>query len=151
MHKFLLTIGAASLLAAASPASDPSDAMATVTRFVAAFNKGDSAAAVAECAAQTSIIDEFAPYEWHGDGACGAWLSAWGADAQQKGITNAIVTLGKPSHIDVTGDRAYIVSPANYVWKQKGKPMKETGSILAISLQKGASGWKMTGWSWAKH
>jgi ketosteroid isomerase-like protein len=151
MGKIMLAIGAAAVMAATATASDQTDVMATIDRFVVAFNKGDSAAAVAECTDQAAIIDEFAPHEWHGAGACGAWLAAWGADAQQKGITDAIVTLGKPWHVDVTGDRAYVVVPANYIWKQKGKPMKETNSILAVSLQKGAAGWKMTGWSWAKH
>jgi ketosteroid isomerase-like protein len=151
MHKILLVTLATAVLALPAPASDQSDVMAAVNRFVSAFNKGDSTAAVAECAEQAAIIDEFAPYVWHGDGACGAWLAAWAADAQQKGITDAIVTLGKPMHVDVNGDRAYVVAPANYVWKQKGKPMKETNSILALSLLKGAAGWKLTGWSWAKH
>ena len=34
---------------------------------------------------------------------------------------------------------------------KKGKPMNETGSVLTITLQKGAAGWRITGWAWAQH
>jgi hypothetical protein len=29
--------------------------------------------------------------------------------------------------------------------------MKEVGSIFTLALQKGPAGWRITGWSWAKH
>jgi hypothetical protein len=48
--------------------------LATVHKFVDAFNKGDTKAAVAACADQTSIIDEFPPHQWHGAGACASFL-----------------------------------------------------------------------------
>jgi hypothetical protein len=31
----------------------------------------------------------------------------------------------------------------------KGKPMKQSGSLVTVALQKGASGWRMTGWAWS--
>ena len=52
--------------------------------------------------------------------------------------------------MDVAGDRAYVVVPTNYAFKQKGKPVKETGSTMALALQKVASGWRIIGWAWAK-
>ena len=51
------------------------------------------------------------------------------ADAKKNGITNGIVTLGAPLHVDVTADRAYVVVPANYKFQQKGKSVQETGSL----------------------
>ena len=65
-------------------------------------------------------------------------------------MTDGVVKLGKPRHVDVTGDRAYVIVPATYMYKVKGKPAKESGSMLTIALQKGASGWLMTGWAWTK-
>ena len=62
-----------------------------------------------------------------------------------------IVTLGNPSHVDITADRAYVVIPVNYNLKQKGKPVSEVGSIITLTLQKSQSGWRITGWAWAKH
>ena len=101
------------------------------------------------CAEQTSIIDEFPPHEWHGAGACAKWAGDYESNAKKEGITDGVVTLGKPRHVDITGDRAYVVVPANYTFKQKGKAKKETNAMMALALQKGSTGWHIVGWSWA--
>jgi len=38
--------------------------------------------------------------------------------------------------VDFMADRAYVVIPANYKCKQNGKLIQETGSMLAIAVQK---------------
>jgi hypothetical protein len=124
--------------------------MTPVHQFVDGFNKGDIKTALAACAEQTSIIDEFPPHEWHGAGACSNWANDFDADAKKNGVTDGIVTLGNPRRVDITADRAYVVVPANYTFKQKGKLVKETGSMLTLVLQKGAAGWRITGWAWTK-
>ena len=91
------------------------------------------------------------PPPWHGTGACAKWASDFDADAKKNGITDGVVTLSKPSHVDITADRAYLVIPANYMYKQKGKSVSEVGSIITLTLQKVPAGWRITGWSWAKH
>ena len=131
-------------------AADKDDVMVPVRQFVEGFNKGDMKTALAACADQTSIIDEIPPHEWHGAGACSAWANDFEADAKKNGITDGVVTIGKARHIDITGDRAYVVVPANYTYKLKGKLAKEVGSTLTIALQKGGSGWRLTGWTWTK-
>jgi len=140
------------LLAAPAPAlaADRDDVMGPVKQFVDGFNKGDVKSALAACAEQTSIIDDFPPHEWHGPNACESWANDFGAVAKKEGITDSVVTLGKPRHVDVAGDRAYVVVPATYVYKLKGKAVKETGSTMTLALQKGAKGWQITGWAWAK-
>ena len=125
--------------------------MSTVNQFVDSFNKGDVTTAVAACADEAQIIDEFAPYSWHGAGACSKWANDYDADAKKNGITEGVVVLSKPKHVDVTGEVAYVVVPANYTYKQNGKAVKETDSMLTVVLQKGAAGWRMTAWSWAKN
>jgi len=149
--KLVLALAAAATLVGASYTPDQDAALKTVKDFVAAFNAGDTLAIKNTCAAETVIIDEFAPHEWHGANACMRWVNDWSADAEKNKITDAVVTLDKPWHVDVTGNVAYIVAPANYTFKTKGKTVKERGSVIAISLAKGDAGWKMTGWSWAKH
>jgi ketosteroid isomerase-like protein len=139
------------LAAAPAVATDQADVMAPIYQFIDGFNKGDVKSAVAACADQASIIDEFAPYEWHGAGACSQWAAAFDADAKKNGITPGAVTLGKPRHVDVTGDNAYVVVPTDYAFKQKGKAVKEKGSTLTVALQKGAAGWRITAWTWSKH
>jgi hypothetical protein len=146
-------IGLVAVLLVTGPvvASDKSEVMAPVHQFVDGFNKGDTKSAAAACTDEMSIIDEFAPHEWHGAGALSRWMADYEADAKKNGITNSVVTLSKPRHVDVTGDRAYVVVPTDYAFKVNGKPVKEHGSIMAISLQKVGSDWRITGWAWAKH
>lgn len=73
------------------------------------------------------------------------------SDARKNGITDGVVVIGTPTHVDINGDRAYVVGPANYSYKKAGAPVKEVGSIFTLSLQKAATGWRITGWAWAKH
>lgn len=152
-HLLKISLALAVTVVAALPAAatDKTDVVATVNKFVDSFNKGDMKAMAATCADQASIIDEFPPYEWHGAGACAKWTEAYDADAKKNGITDGSVTIGTPRHVDVTADRAYVVVGANYKFKQNGKPVQETGSTLTIALQKTDGTWRMTGWAWAKH
>lgn len=157
MHKILVSVAVGVLVAGSSiasgqaAASGQAEVMAPVRQFVDAFNEGDMKAAVAACVDATSIIDEFPPHEWHGAGACQRWMNDYDADSKKSGITDGIVTLGTPLHVDVTADRAYIVIPTGYAFKRKGKPEKETGSMFTFALHKGAAGWRIVGWSWAKN
>jgi hypothetical protein len=150
MRRIFLVLALSVVAAGPALADDKTDVMAVVNGFTDAFNKGDVKSAVAACADQTSIIDEFPPYEWHGEGACAKWAEDFDADAKKRGITNGVVTLGKPRHLDVAGDRAYVVLPAEYVFKQKEKDVRQKGSTLAVALQKGAAGWRIVAWTWAK-
>jgi hypothetical protein len=150
MNRIAIGLLFAALAAGPAIAAEKDDVMLPIRQFVDGFNKGDVKSAVAACAEQTSIIDEFPPHEWHGAGACQTWANDFDADAKKNGITDGKVTLGKPRHIDVAGDRAYVAVPTTFAYKLKGKPTKETGSMLTISLQKGPAGWRMTGWAWTK-
>jgi ketosteroid isomerase-like protein len=150
MRSALVALAVIGMTGTAS-ASDQTDVMAVVNQFLDGFNKGDSKAAIATCAAEVAIIDEFPPYVWQGGTACTDWVDDFAADAKQNGITNPVVTLGKPKHVDVVGDRAYLVIPANFKFKVKGKPASETGSIFTVTLRKWPTGWRITGWAWAKN
>ena len=150
MHKIIVAFAIA-LLTAPALASDKTDVMAVVHQFNDSLNKGDVKSALATCASPVSIIDEFPPHEWQGATACADWANAFETSNKQNGITDAIATIGKPWHVDITGDRAYVVVPAKFTYKQHGKRVTESGSILTVALQKGADGWRMTGWAWAKH
>jgi ketosteroid isomerase-like protein len=146
-----LFIAGLSPVSAQTPSSPEAAVMAVANQFLDGFNKGDEKAMLAAGSDQMSIIDEFPPHEWHGAGSFAKWLADYDIDAKRNGITDAFVTFGKASHVDVTGDDAYIVLSADYAFKRNGKPEAETGSILTISLHKGPDGWRMTGWAWAKH
>lgn len=134
----------------AAEKTDKADVIAVVKQLVDSANKGDTKTFLALSADELSIIDEFAPHEWHGPGACAKWLADYDADNQKKGITDVIIGTGKPRHVDLTGDRAYVVIPGWYTYKQNGKPKKQSGATWTLALQKGKDGWRVTGWSWAK-
>ena len=147
----MIVLAVAVLATGTLVASEQADVMQTVNQLLDAFNKGDAKAAVAVCTDQMCIIDEFPPYEWHGAGTCSKWLADYDADAKKNGITDGVVTIGKPHHVDATADRAYVVVPANYTYKQQGKTIKENGSIWTLTLQQTDAGWRIIGWAWAKH
>jgi ketosteroid isomerase-like protein len=149
MHKILVSLVLALLVAGPVAASDKTDIIAVVHQFADGINKGDVKSAVATCAEQTSIIDDFAPHEWHGSGACAKWWSDFDASDKAAGITEVLVTLGKARHVDITGDRAYVVNPASLTYKEKGKAIRQTGSVWTVALHKDASGWHITGWAWS--
>ena len=134
--------------AAAAHAASPPGPTATVSEFINSFNKGDAKAAEATHTADAVIIDEFAPHRWVGPGAFQAWSAALDKDGKAKGQSNQHVGLGKADRVLVDGDSAYVVVPATYTYKEKGKPIVETAH-MAFSLAKGADGWKINGWTWA--
>ena len=145
MHKTLVALAVVLCAAGQTSESAKTAVMATVHQFVDSFNKGDTKTAAAACADQASIIDEFPPHEWHGAGACAKWMGDYDANAKKDGITDGIVTLSEPWHVDVTADRV------NYTFKANGKPTKETASIITLALRKVPAGWRITGWAWSKH
>ena len=143
--------GPDAVFAASTAASEQNAVMATVHQFIDGINREDMKAAAAACASPASIVDDFPPHAWQGPTACADWATAFEADNKKSAITGVTVTLGKPWHVDVTGDRAYVVVPANDKYKQNGKPATESGSIFTVALKKFAAGWRITGWAWAQH
>ena len=127
-------------------ASEKTDAMAPVHQFVDDFNKGDFKSAIAACADTASVIDDFPPHAWQGSG-CKEWADSFEAITKQAGITEARITLGTPRHIDVTGDRAYVVVRVSLAYKVKDKP-KSLPGLFTAAIHKEASGWHITGWAW---
>ena len=151
MRTLMVAFALIALTVAPAVASDQTDVMATMNRFNDGMNKGDTTTAFATCASPSSIVDEFPPYGWQGATACADWANDFDAYNKKNGITDPIATLGKPRHVDVTGDRAYVVVPATYTFKLKGKKVTESGSTLTAALQKSAAGWVITGWAWSKN
>jgi hypothetical protein len=143
------TVVAFGMSAAAGAATATSEVMVPVRAFIDSFNKGDMKAA----AAQTSpdgmlIIDEVAPYSWSGTKAFDTWGKALDDSDKAAGNTGDLVTDGKPVNVQINADRAYVVVPAVYTFKQKDVAMKETAQ-MAVTLQRGKTGRLITGFAWA--
>lgn len=140
------------VLAAGAPSSTwAADAqlMAPIQKFIDSFNKGDAAGAAATHSATDDlvIIDEVAPFVWHGANAFSTWAGDLEADSQKNGITDQMVTI-KPATREVTdGKQAYVIVPAVYTFKQKGVAMSESSQMTFV-LKKAAAGWLIHGWTW---
>ena len=149
MYRIWMALTAGILLAGPA-AADKTDVMSVVHHWAAAFNKGDMQSMAATCADQASIIDDFPPHVWTGAAACAKWASDFQDFVKTTGSSDPAVTVGKPWHVDVTADLAYVVAPTSYTFKQKGTPVQQ-GGVVTIALQKGSTGWQVIGWAWADH
>lgn len=129
-------------------ASDKTDAMAVVHKWVDSFNKGDGNTGASYCADGALIIDDFAPHVWQGPGACASWYKDYEAFTAKEQATAASVALGKTRHLDIDSGYAYLVVPTILKYTKAGRPVMERG-IVTMSLKKGGSGWQITGWAWA--
>jgi hypothetical protein len=105
------------------------------------------AAATHAADAGLAIIDEVPPYAWHGPQAFQAWSAALDGDAKKRGITEPGVTIGAPTRVLVDGDRAYVIVPAVYNFKQRGAAMREAAQMTFV-LTKRAGAWLIHGWAW---
>ena len=137
--------------AGAASGSQQDRIMATARQFINGVNSGNLASSVAACASPAWIIDDFPPHEWQGPTACADWARAFQQSAKEADITDNNITLAAPWHIDVTGDRAYVVIPTRYTYKQQGKSMVENGSIFTMVMRRLPAGWRISSWAWAEH
>jgi ketosteroid isomerase-like protein len=149
VRRIISSLILAACVAGPALASDKTDIMATIHQYVDGLNKNDTKSGISACADEAVIIDDFPPHVWAGAGACAKWASDFDAMAKQTQLSETAVTLGKPRHLDVTGDRAYVVIPTGFTYTEAGKALQETGSIWTFSLHKTAAGWRITGWAWA--
>jgi hypothetical protein len=133
----------------ASAQNTDAELIAPIQKFVDSFNKGDmvGAAATHAAGADLAIVDEVPPYQWLGAKALQAWAADLDSDAKKQGITEPSVALSKPTRIEKTSDRAYVVVPAVYTFKLRGTPMREAAQ-MTFALRRGASGWLIHAWTW---
>lgn len=151
-RRFALPLMIVLAVASNSPsaiASDKTDVVATVDRYLNNLDPGKIQTAVAMCDAEVSILDEFPPHAWHGPTACADWWNGLLAYNEKRGITDGDAKLGKTWTVDITGDRAYFVAPMTYTYKQNGKSVKETASF-AVALKHTQTGWRITSWAYSK-
>jgi len=144
-----LSITVIAWTAGTARAADKADVMAVVHHYVDALSKGQADSTPVLCTDSAVIIDDFPPHVWSGAGTCANWVKDFTAYLTAAQISDAVATLGKPRHVDVTRDRAYVVVPASFAYKLKGKPMRDVGATWTFALQKQPGGWRITGWAWS--
>ena len=146
--RYGFTMAMLGALCTATPALAKDAAVeAPILTFVEAFNKGDVVTAAATMVDKVTIADEVAPFHWRGKDAFASWGKDYDIDAKAKGITDPSVTIAAPTREIVTATAAYVIVPATYRFKQKGVKMVEVAQ-MTFTLEKGAGGWKINGWTW---
>jgi len=126
------------------------DPLSTVTQYIDRFNEGDVKAMAAFCASPMSILDGMPPHTWHSPTATQDWHRDVLAEGERVGVGEYFVTLGDPWHVNVTGDRAYVVVPASMKFKVRGREVIQSGSVFTVALRKLPEGWRLIAWAWAK-
>lgn len=147
--KFVL-FACAALIAVSAVASDNTDALAPVHRFIEGMNKGDMKTVAAAFADEVSIVDDLAPYHWQGKGATDQWVATMGDAMQKGGTTDFVMKLGKPSYFQISGELAYAVIPSSFTYKIKGKKISGSNTMTLV-MRKGTDGWRMTAFAAAAH
>lgn len=132
--------------AAQAQTTDP-QVMAPITKFMETFNKGDVAGAAATHAGDVVIVDEVPPFEWRGQGAFQGWAGDLAAYDKKNGISDEHVAIGKATRTEVDGDRAYVIAPAVYTYKQGGAAMRASAQ-MTFALKKESAGWLIQSWTW---
>ncbi len=148
MKFWSLMLALVALFAAPLAAARDAAVEAPIYGLMAAFNKGDIAAAKAVHVAAPTIVDNVAPFYWSGPAGFDTWLGDLGKSEAAAGKSGGVVWFGDPVDESVAGDHAYVVTPCSYTFKQNGKTMREAG-FIAFVLVKTAGGWKIASWSWS--
>jgi ketosteroid isomerase-like protein len=148
MQKIIISLVLALLASGTVSASERTDVLAVVDKWLDSFNSGDAKTMISVCTDDAIILDDFSPHVWQGSGACAGWYKDYGAFIQKNAIAEPKVTLGKNKHLDVDAGYAYLVAPTTYAFNKDGKPTKEAG-LVTMTLHKTATGWRVTGWAWA--
>jgi ketosteroid isomerase-like protein len=148
MQRLIVGFICAIIWCVSAAAASPNDEVtAQVKLFIDSFNKGDVKAAQATHTEKgVVIIDEVAPYLWQGHDSFKNWLGDLDKHDKARGITDGKVTLGAATRVEIEGDRAYVVVPSAYTFKQKGVAMKEAAQ-MTFALRKAPAGWKINGWT----
>jgi len=143
-----LAVALAAVPFSAALASEEVQVLGVVNQFSEDFSKNDMKAAIPLCSDQVVIIDDFAPHTWQGATACADWWTAFVADNEKSGIAGGIVKLGKPWHVSITGDHAYVAYPLTYTFKHNGTQTISQG-VWTFALQKLAGSWRIAGLAFA--
>jgi hypothetical protein len=77
-------------------------------------------------------------------------LPAYAKTFQTAGSTEFSAGISARDSTIGTADRAYVVAPADFRFKENGKDGSDLGALFTVALQKGQAGWRITGWAWSR-
>lgn len=137
-------------VAAPAAADGKAEVLVPVQQFTEGMNTADYKLAGAGFVEDASIVDDIAPYHWQGKGATAQWLSAIETMIKAAGTRNFVMKLGKPRHVQVKDDLAYVVVPSRFGYKLNGKPARGS-NLMTLVLRRQAEGWRITAFTVSAH
>lgn len=124
--------------------------LAAVRQYIDAFNAGDAEAMAAGFTASGSILDGMAPHLWLGPTVARDWYHDVLVEGEKHKASGYFVTVGEPTHDDITGDNAYVVVPATMEFDVGGQHVTQTGAFFNVALRHVDDGWRIAAWAWTK-
>jgi ketosteroid isomerase-like protein len=146
MKQILCAAAVASILFGGNAfASQTANVKAAVRHLIADSNSGNDEAFKADLTEPALFFDEYPPFDWIG--AKDGWLNAYNAYNKQNAVTAAKTTPLAFRHVNVSGDRAYVVLRSLYTYREDGKAQKEPGTEV-FTLTKTGGKWLANGYAW---
>jgi len=120
-----------------------------VDLLVASTNSNLPSGVAAAYVAAPTIVDDFAPFRWSGEGAPLRWLRDYRAGTRSEGMTRLNLVRHAPSYLRVSGSRAWAVVPMEVSFYMKAKRRSEEGSWTFVLVWNGKE-WRIESSAWAQ-
>lgn len=125
----------------------PADITSFVTAFVSEVNSGKVERALARFSNDATIVEDTAPFTWHGPHAGSQWLAAMAANAKRPGVTSVAMELGDARRIEVEERAAYAIFVGTVQLEQRDRTLREPG-LLTFALAQNLDQWLITAMTW---
>jgi ketosteroid isomerase-like protein len=119
-----------------------------IARFVDAVNRGDEGAALASLTADVTIVEDLAPFRWHGPTAGAEWLGGMFENARRLGISSISMELGRAIRVEVEEPHAYAVVEGQLRYGAAGPPLHADG-VLTFVLVREDGEWMISALVWS--
>jgi len=122
------------------------DMMAPVrrlARFMATLDESNLEGVFAE---DLTIVENFAPFLFRGDGAAQAWRAGFVEHART--LSDLTFELGVTQDFNREGETVYFVLPTTWTGKSHGRPFIEKGGWSFI-LNHGTGEWRIAAYAWS--
>lgn len=120
----------------------------SIADFVDAVNRGDQAKAVAHFTDDVTIVEDLAPFRWHGPNAGPDWMLAMWENAQRNNVSAIMMEISPPTRVEVEGGAAYAVVPGLLTYHGDGSALRSEG-LLTFSLKARGGKWLISALAWS--
>ena len=120
----------------------------SIADFVDAVNRGDQAKAVSYFTDDVTIVEDLAPFRWHGPNAGPDWMLAMWENAQRNYVRAIVMEISPPTRIEIEGDAAYAVVPGLLTYQGDGSALRSQG-LLTFSLKTSGGKWLINALAWS--